>query len=369
MTLIVDTLRRQLQNNPNLNKRKRAVIGDNNGRIHAGDGFVFVRLPITVDPTTGNKIDSPAMRVRINPGATFPVYVGSPVYVGLDDDGELALIGSTHAGLRQAGINPALSNPLEPATKNLPNLDSVGYLRSYAIATENTASMNVSVMALIYRNPVGDWQVFGGGTVDLSSHLPASANEKQLALVYLDTTDNTLNVVTSTAKDAALDFTLDDDEEVVNALPAGAMPSAIWIVKNGDTTIKANRKRRDMRQWINNAPTQSLHTAAPTANDDIDDGYTVGHMWLDTTNDKAWVCLDNTSTAAVWEQSAGTFDSLDIDGRMRAESITIDGDTGGIAGTVTITDDTSGTPTDSSTVTEWIKIYIGTSVRYIPAYT
>lgn len=41
-------------------------------------------------------------------------------------------------------------------------------------------------------------------------------------------------------------------------------------------------------------------TTAPTANDDTGDGYAVGSVWIDTTNDRAYICLDATSTAAVW---------------------------------------------------------------------
>lgn len=41
-------------------------------------------------------------------------------------------------------------------------------------------------------------------------------------------------------------------------------------------------------------------TAAPTANDDSGDGYSVGSMWVDTTNDKVYICVDATATAAIW---------------------------------------------------------------------
>ena len=43
-------------------------------------------------------------------------------------------------------------------------------------------------------------------------------------------------------------------------------------------------------------------TAAPTVNEDSGDGYGVGSFWLDTTNDRAYVCLDATVAAAVWRQ-------------------------------------------------------------------
>ena len=41
-------------------------------------------------------------------------------------------------------------------------------------------------------------------------------------------------------------------------------------------------------------------TASPTVNDDADAGYRVGSMWLDTTNDSVFVCVDATTNGAVW---------------------------------------------------------------------
>jgi len=41
-------------------------------------------------------------------------------------------------------------------------------------------------------------------------------------------------------------------------------------------------------------------TTAPTADDDSADGYSVGSLWIDVTNDRAYVCVDATEGAAVW---------------------------------------------------------------------
>lgn len=46
--------------------------------------------------------------------------------------------------------------------------------------------------------------------------------------------------------------------------------------------------------------------AAPTVNDDSGDGYAVSSKWYDTTNNKAYVCLDPSAGAAVWREFGGT---------------------------------------------------------------
>ena len=41
-------------------------------------------------------------------------------------------------------------------------------------------------------------------------------------------------------------------------------------------------------------------SASPGVGDDTDDGYVIGDRWIDTTNDKEYVCVDVTAGAAVW---------------------------------------------------------------------
>ncbi len=51
-------------------------------------------------------------------------------------------------------------------------------------------------------------------------------------------------------------------------------------------------------------------TTAPGAGDDSGDGYGVGSVWLDTTADVAYVCLDDAVAAAVWKRVAPSFTPL-----------------------------------------------------------
>lgn len=61
-------------------------------------------------------------------------------------------------------------------------------------------------------------------------------------------------------------------------------------------------------------------TTAPTVNDDSGDGYGVGDLWLDETNNKAYTCLDATAGAAVWLNATMPIRLAAPQGRLTLES-------------------------------------------------
>ena len=64
-------------------------------------------------------------------------------------------------------------------------------------------------------------------------------------------------------------------------------------------------------------------TAGPGVSDDSAAGYAVGSVWIDTTADKAYVCLDATATAAVWTeitQGGGSGPSQATQAALEAET-------------------------------------------------
>lgn len=53
--------------------------------------------------------------------------------------------------------------------------------------------------------------------------------------------------------------------------------------------------------------------AAPTVNDDTSQGYVIGSLWVDMTNDRIYMCTDVTTGAAVWKELGGS----SVDGIIR----------------------------------------------------
>ncbi len=56
-------------------------------------------------------------------------------------------------------------------------------------------------------------------------------------------------------------------------------------------------------RWINTLKSEYAKTTAPTSNDDSADGYVIGSRWLNLTNNKEYVCLNNTVGSAVWVET------------------------------------------------------------------
>lgn len=73
-----------------------------------------------------------------------------------------------------------------------------------------------------------------------------------------------------------------------------------------------------------------IETRNPTVNDDAEDGYTVGQLWVNTTTDESWVLTDSTVGAAVWvsiTNAAGDFVSIRDGGKEQVNTVAAAGAT------------------------------------------
>jgi outer membrane protein assembly factor BamB len=98
-------------------------------------------------------------------------------------------------------------------------------------------------------------------------------------------------------------------------LPApSANQRILYPVDDGSTTGKQWRARDDSEVLIVMLKHNYSATTAPGTGDDVDDGYSVGSIWVDTTNGNAYICEDNSTGAAVWLQiNGGGGSSLPVD--------------------------------------------------------
>ena len=84
-----------------------------------------------------------------------------------------------------------------------------------------------------------------------------------------------------------------------NATDAGTARTNLWVAIWSDVQaydVNIVTKKNNFA-W----------TTAPTADEDTWDGYSAWSRWVDTTNDKEYVCLDASAAAAVWKETTQTW--------------------------------------------------------------
>lgn len=82
------------------------------------------------------------------------------------------------------------------------------------------------------------------------------------------------------------------------ATDGGALDDHIASTANPHSVTKAQVGLTNVSDTKNNYAA----SVAPTATDDTAAGYSVGSMWIDTTADVGYLCVDSTTATAVWKQ-------------------------------------------------------------------
>lgn len=232
-----------------------AILGDGMGRIFVSDatGYVWVRQEQTISES-GSPIYTPPFPVRHHPNAIYKVADGTRVQLFIDRDNQLAIESADFGGMVAVGSNPAVMNPSNPYTKFI-HPDQLTPLKSYAIATSTTPSLKVAIKEFMYLTNGNSYHFFAGGQYDFTAHVPVTAGQKVLALLYL--ADNTVGCAVGSQKNALIAWGNADIEETVALLPTSAIPIALWVLTNGMTTITEKHLFLDLRQWMNIPTTNS----------------------------------------------------------------------------------------------------------------
>ena len=89
---------------------------------------------------------------------------------------------------------------------------------------------------------------------------------------------------------------------------SGYSIGSIWVDTTADIAYICVDASVGAAIWKAITPTMTNNlsaSAAPTVNDDSGSGYTVGSYWVDTTADEAYICVDASVGAAIWAQITG----------------------------------------------------------------
>ncbi|GAJ16045.1 unnamed protein product, partial [marine sediment metagenome] len=75
----------------------------------------------------------------------------------------------------------------------------------------------------------------------------------------------------------------------------------------GDHDVKTDNPHTVTKTQVDLGNVENLKvkldaTSAPTVNDDVNEGYSVGSQWIDVNSLRAYLCFDNEEGAAVWKE-------------------------------------------------------------------
>ena len=186
--------------------------------------------------------------------------------------------------------------------------DASGY--GWVIDEDNMASDSAtkvptqqSVKAYVDAEIAG---VGGGGgdtlpVVDTTGIAKGSADATKVVRLEVDgLTTGTTRVLTVQDADGAIALTGDN-------IAASQVASGTLAHERGG--LEADVSAYSGVPMITGGATSELKynltaTTAPTVDDDVTTGYSIGSRWIDVTADREYVCLDATDGAAVWTQTS-----------------------------------------------------------------
>lgn len=252
--------RRQYRRKHRLDTRT-AFLGDGNSpsqvRIN-GTNKVYIQYPASAS-NTSNKTWPTTVKMDIDIGDA----PGTPVVIGYDEEGELAVLGIA-SKVRAAVGSPGPVNTTTNQLNKWVDLNFSPLLRAAPMGSG--APLYISLLGFPYIDSDGVYHDFRGisGGIDVSSYVPGSANQHRLVAIWLKK-DDTAEVTGSTAKSQADPINSTDVQECVTARSAKANPSAIYRLYTGQTSIADTDKYIDFRQWLN-IPQFSIATLTTPGN-------------------------------------------------------------------------------------------------------
>lgn len=251
-------IRRQYQRQTlqNGGKPREAVIGDADGRFAVPNrsGYVYVRELGQRDDATGDVTYGAPQIVQAGLTAGYIPRVGQRVYIGYGINGQLQILSGSFEGMVAQGINPLAINPNAPERQFL-KLENATNLLSLPVNTVGTPGLLVTVYPLIYdqdftlENYAGT--VTAAQKIDLTSFVPTGTGTHRVVMLYLRTTDGTIQTVGSVPQPTSEAFDFTDALECDEQRDADTIPIRGYQLLDSTITMTTANLWQDFRQWVN----------------------------------------------------------------------------------------------------------------------
>jgi len=259
--------------------------------VDAGSDTERYITPATLAATTVSTTDAGVMAVRKASAGTIPK--GSGVYiVGWDGGNEVVTVeeadADTAVTMAAIGVAP------EPIT--------------------NTANHNVVTAGKLEGIDTSSWDAgddlyvaVGGGLTDIR---PTGVNEIQKigTVSYSDASAGVIAVFGAGRSNAVPNLPENyvwqgDGDGVAQQATRASVVDGAGAVMHSDVAEAAGFLLKTASETYEAVLINRNASTDPGVGDDSGDGYSVGSRWYNTTDNKEWVCLNNTLGAAIWKDT------------------------------------------------------------------
>lgn len=242
---------------------------------------------------------------------------GAPVLVREDRNGDLEAYGSDPSEASRfwaefgKGNVPAHQDTHQYLGPDVLFMDS-RQLKPLQTRLLATPGLSVYLEPLVY--PFGKGQAWNGDEIDLTSYVPGGDGQQRFVITGLNTGSNTPEVFASTVTSFTyvsgtipyVPFTLLEVARLAYG-HENYMPSMAVRLYGGMTSLERYDLFADCRNWLE-VPGRKHNYAAtstPTTSDDASQGYQAGSTWYHISTGNVYLCVDNTTGAAVWRLITG----------------------------------------------------------------
>lgn len=298
-------------------------IGDNKLLVYktTGDKYVYETLDLSLyylktEINTLSKVETIYTKDITDSDELATALADYYLKTAIDTQGEMETIwGTTLQPLDTALTNISALVYVSPSFIKL-TADDIYAVRTINevitdLALDSDDLSDVASIAMLDENEsvAGTWMVAGSiGGVD-TTEFGYLADISAFGASIIDDADEatfkaTVNLEIGTDVLAYQTIGIANDNLIEMDDADAAVDDYCKLTANGIVGRSYSEVKTDLSlNYVENLKVKLDGIQAPTVNNDTDEGYAVGSRWFDVTNDKEYVCLDNTDGAAVWTET------------------------------------------------------------------